>query len=483
LFFLSLFDIDWSIYFSFNQKEYRKYLRAKNHCFFPDLEDELDAWISRERAKGSVITGSRILVEAKLIAQRKELKSFMGSNGWLCNFLKRKSLSLRKINSKNKDLPLNVSSTLKKFHEQCQEKRQHYRASQILNADETNVELDSPSDYTYDKKGAKKVCAKTTGRHKTKLSIMVCASANGDKLMPVFTIPRKRKLKDEPRDCIVVYKGRSKTFDSTVICDEFLGKSVASYMTVKGFDKAMLAWDGANPHKTQQTKRKLKDLHVDPVDIPPRTTAFSQPADLMWFKEIKSKYHEKWTGWWLNDRKACTKNGNLKSPGYVKAMKWFLEAWNELDIYIIKDSFEKTGITCSNPENFNSVLKYVLENSYLPGSVVVEDEDCDEIKGFTQDGDESSDDDSSFNSEDESSESDEFESGESDESDSCESGSGSESESGSGSESESDSMIESGLSDDDIEYESYTGAKCSKNPDPKRSKIVFYKFFSLKKNI
>ena len=119
--------------------------------------------------------------------------------------------------------------------------------------------------------------------------------------------------------------------------------------------------------------------------IPPRTTPFCQPAYLMWMKLLKAKYHVKWTHWLLNDRKAFTKRGFLKSPGYIRAMKWCIEAWNELDREIIIRSFEKTGITCSNEENFNSVLRFVMRESNLPGSIVEEEHESDELNGFNFD--------------------------------------------------------------------------------------------------
>ena len=110
---------------------------------------------------------------------------------------------------------------------------------------------------------------------------MLAETANGDKLQPVFIIPRKRKLKDEPLGW-------------------FLGRSASSYMISKGFKKAMLTWDNATPNKTTQTKHKLKVMTLDDVLIPPRTTPFLQPADLSWMREIKRMYHAKWTNWWLN---------------------------------------------------------------------------------------------------------------------------------------------------------------------------------------
>jgi hypothetical protein len=142
-----------------SNKEYRKYLRSKRSCFFPELEEELDRWIVQARANGTVVTGARILCEAKIIATRMKLTQFMGSNGWLTNFLKRHVYSLRRISSKQKELPMDISNVINKFHSECREKRVYFSPGAILNADETSVDLDSPSDYTYEKKGTKKIWA------------------------------------------------------------------------------------------------------------------------------------------------------------------------------------------------------------------------------------------------------------------------------------------------------------------------------------
>ena len=379
---------------------------------------------------------------------------------------------------------MNVASQIRKFHELCREKRQHYVLSQIINADETNVQLDAPDNYTYEKKGTKKVGARTTGQQKTNLPIMLAATANGDKLQPVFIIPRKRKLKDEPLGCIIEYKGNSKTFDSNVIEERFLGRSVSSYMISKGFKKAMLTWDNATPHKTPQTKHKLKEMTVDDVLIPPRTTPFLQPADLSWMREIKRMYHAKWTNWWLNDKHAFTKENNLKSPGYVNAMKWVLEAWDQLDKDIIIRSFESTGITCSNEDNFNSLLKYVLQNTYFPGRILDDVDESDEIVGFVDNGDTGSED-GDTGSEDGDTELDETDT-ESDETDTESDETDTESDE---SEKESDESgtetIDSDTSSDESErseseneieiYESdsnigFTGPTTSKNANAKKSK-------------
>ena len=45
--------------------------------------------------------------------------------------------------------------------------------------DQTSIELDSPGNYTYTKKGSQRVDAVTAGGERVKLSIAFCFSADG----------------------------------------------------------------------------------------------------------------------------------------------------------------------------------------------------------------------------------------------------------------------------------------------------------------
>jgi hypothetical protein len=267
----------------------KKNLSTKTRCFFPQLETRLDECIIELRSKGIVVTGNRIIIEAKKIANELGFTNFQGSKGWLRNFLSRKCYTLRKINCKGKDLPKDIAITKRGFIETCKEKRANYSRAQIYGWDESYVEIDSPEMYTYDKKGKGKICAITTGQHKTKVSFGVVASADGEKLEPVFVIPRKRPLKDAPEGCLIVYKGKSKTFDSEIIKDHFLNRLLYPHMLKKGQDSAMLIWDQANPHKTAPVMKELKRLNVEDVKIDKCCTAWEQPADAYWFSPMKKK--------------------------------------------------------------------------------------------------------------------------------------------------------------------------------------------------
>ena len=96
--------------------------------------------------------------------------------------------------------------------------------------------------------------------------------------------------------------------------------------------------------------------------IPKRFTNLLQPADVAWFKPFKAKYTEKWNNWFLtSDNKTYTKNGNMRSPGYAKSIKWLSEIWAEMDSQVIIHSFLNCGILEQNKENYHRVIKKIID--------------------------------------------------------------------------------------------------------------------------
>ena len=120
--------------------------------------------------------------------------------------------------------------------------------------------------------------------------------------------------------------------------------------------------DQATCHTTSSLQESLKINNVDVCYIPKRFTNLLQPADVAWFKPFKAKYTEKWNNWFLTaDNKTYTKNGNMRSPGYAKSIKWLSEIWAEMDSQIIIDSFLSCGILEQNEENYHQVLKKIID--------------------------------------------------------------------------------------------------------------------------
>ncbi|XP_019731246.1 uncharacterized protein LOC109519268 isoform X1 [Hippocampus comes] len=85
----------------------RKILTAGRQKY-PEINRETWEWFTKKRATNNVITGSMIQEQARIIALRKGITHFEGSNGWLRTFIQRHSIS-RAI----------LTSTIKKCLKKC----------------------------------------------------------------------------------------------------------------------------------------------------------------------------------------------------------------------------------------------------------------------------------------------------------------------------------------------------------------------------
>ena len=95
-----------------------------------------------------------------------------------------------------------------------------------------------------------------------------------------------------------------------------------------------------------------------------------------------------------NGDKSFTSNGNLRSPGYINAIKWISEIWDEIDTNLLAKSFDVCGITQNNSQFFHKQLYWYLEKGLK--DMVVDEDGSEEIRGFgdtesSQSEDESSD--------------------------------------------------------------------------------------------
>lgn len=85
----------------------------------------------------------------------------------------------------------------------------------------------------------------------------------------------------------------------------------------------------------------------------------------------------------INAEKTFTKNCNLRSPGYVRAIKWVSEVWQDLDPNLIAESFDLCGITQSNLRYCHRQLIGYLDDGLR--DMVVEDDGTADLNGFGED--------------------------------------------------------------------------------------------------
>ncbi|CAF0774012.1 unnamed protein product [Brachionus calyciflorus] len=288
----------------------RARVRRDDTAMYPDLENELKAWILEQRLLGYVVDGKSIKKQALEISTRDHL-NFRASNGWFSRFLKRSNFVLRRITTSGRDLPSN-------------------------------------------------------------------------KFKPLIVIPRVNPLKNyEPPANVIVIYNKNGVFNQDMTLDGVLKRSIAPKIASKDLQKPTLVFDQATCHVTKKVNDYLTIKNINKIHIPKRLTNLLQPADVSWMRPLKRAYHERWQNWLINEERTITPAGNIRSPGYIQVINWISEIWDQLDSGIIRDSFDRCGITSSQIIDFHSQLQGFLEKNQIN---MIEDYDhADEIDGFVDD--------------------------------------------------------------------------------------------------
>lgn len=139
-------------------------------------------------------------------------------------------------------------------------------------------------------------------------------------MSPLIIVPRKNPIKEyvPPKNVIVQYKQNSKTFDSNIMVESFVRRVFLPHTMHRGQTRSRLYLDQARCNTAANVAAEFKKNNINISYIPARMTALLQPADVGWFSVLKREYAQLWEDWMINSPKTYTKQGNLKSPGYVK---------------------------------------------------------------------------------------------------------------------------------------------------------------------
>ena len=71
----------------------------------------------------------------------------------------------------------------------------------------------------------------------------------------------------------------------------------------------------------------------------------------------------------INEPKSFTPAGNLRSPGYAKAITWISEIWSAFDRNILARSFDQCGITSSSLVDLHAQLRTFVSTSKFVDTV------------------------------------------------------------------------------------------------------------------
>ena len=122
------------------------------------------------------MTGEVLKAQARIIFNEvyahEAVHDFKASDGWLTNFLGRNQLTSRRITTSGRELPADAIVKIREFITMSRQAFETVGAqrSQVFNMDETAIFFDYPPNYTYEKRGKKRVPVHTAGAERTRIS-------------------------------------------------------------------------------------------------------------------------------------------------------------------------------------------------------------------------------------------------------------------------------------------------------------------------
>ncbi|CAI7821080.1 unnamed protein product [Closterium sp. NIES-53] len=218
----------------------------------------------------------------------------------------------------------------------------------ILNADQTPLWLEMPSERTVEEVGSRSVPVRSGGYQKERVTVMLACTASGEKLKPWVFFKRKTVPKgDFPSDIHVgVHPNGWMDADGVI---EWLDGAVKPYINPKfGVRprKALLVLDSYRGHLTPEVKKKFGELNLVPAVIPAGCTSEIQPLDIAVNRSFKAVVRQLYQEWFEREGvDTLKKKGNIKKPPVELTLKWISTAWKSVPKELIQRAFLTCGIS------------------------------------------------------------------------------------------------------------------------------------------
>jgi hypothetical protein len=267
--------------------------------FWPLLEAEMVEWLFFERnERKSIITYNSIREKAIQIAEKFNYENFIATDGWIKKFLNRNGLSCRKITSVGQEdnrSQFEIRQTVLEYFSSLREKISNLSPSDyVLNMDETPIYVDMMRNHTISFKGEKNTEVNSTGNQKTRLTVVLTISSAGE-MLKAFVILRglKKVPKCEIPRNVVVGVSKSGSMDQKLMKD-WAQSCLNRNGPFNDSGKKLLLLDSFKSHHTEDVLNFLSSKNTQVHVIPPRTTSFLQPLDVLIFAIFKANMKSKW---------------------------------------------------------------------------------------------------------------------------------------------------------------------------------------------
>ncbi|KAF4791819.1 hypothetical protein TURU_127037 [Turdus rufiventris] len=114
-----------------------------NKVRWPQLENRLDHWISKQRAVGRSFSTVIVWIKAKVMANEMDINDFKSGPSWCFHFMKQWQLSIRTRMMVSQQLPVDYEEKLTYFWSYCESKisEKNIQPDHIINMDKVPLAL------------------------------------------------------------------------------------------------------------------------------------------------------------------------------------------------------------------------------------------------------------------------------------------------------------------------------------------------------
>lgn len=223
--------------------------------------------------------------------------------------------------------------------------------SQIYNLDESSFCLDPKKVKVVGAKGTAAHRA-TSGTGRDNISVLIGASAAGEKLPP-FVVFKGKNVWDSwiPKEAEfpnMAYAATKNGWMDAITFDQFFRNNFLAHLPPER--PVVVIYDGCSSHVSIPLVEEARKQNITILKLPPHTTHVLQPLDLSTFKPMKDKWDEELVKW-------QRKNYGVKLPKSVFS-SIIAKIWKSLDPQIIQNGFQKGGITPFNNSEVIPVDRY-----------------------------------------------------------------------------------------------------------------------------
>ena len=196
---------------------------------------------------------------------------------------------------------------------------------------------------TVKEKDIKSVPILTMGHDKDTFTVMLACLGDGTKLPPYVVFKQKTLLKKMTFPHGLVVRCQEKGWMNEELVEDWLN-TVWSKVGGLSHCKSMLVWDSFCMRLSKPIRRILQSLNTE-CAILSGMTGILQPLDVCINKPFKDGLRVKWQEWMIAGEHTQTASGRMCKADLNVICGWMKEAWNHIQMEMMKTYFRKCCIT------------------------------------------------------------------------------------------------------------------------------------------